>query len=514
MSNKASNQVHELIHALTPAEKRYFKLFAERHSGTGKNNYLRLFEAIEKQEDYDEDALLKKFRKSPFVNHFSIAKNRLYHQILRSLDAFHAESSVDAEIRSYLHYVEILFHKNLHRQCSRLLNTAQKLASKYQNHDAGLRILKWQKKLVETKNHEVNEPEIIHEQDRIIERLEAENTLWKLKSEVFSDLFRSGQIRDDQKAKDTRKILQKLEEYAVSDDDFETAYLMHHVRSAVFFSLSDYAACKEELLANRSLIERNLHIAKDDPLSYHSVLINLIYVSAKLNDMDAVRNFLAESRDLPTKLKIASTPYIDFRLFSDTYGLELAICSLTANTERGKELIETIPTELHKWEAQLSDVKKAAFLHGLSVMHFTLGDFNGALKRNNELLNTVKMDHAEDQVLFAHMMHAILHFELGHIDLLSSIEKSLTRYLETREKRYRFETHFLNLVHCLRRQSGKKAISKCFEKFKEEITPLEQEPFEKVAFEFFDFVAWAESAIESSSYREHVAERSHMRNVL
>ncbi|HKK39540.1 MAG TPA: hypothetical protein VJ949_08985, partial [Cryomorphaceae bacterium] len=62
MSNKASNQVHELIHSMTPAEKRYFKLYAERHSGNSKNNYHLLFQAIEDQDEYDEESILKRFK--------------------------------------------------------------------------------------------------------------------------------------------------------------------------------------------------------------------------------------------------------------------------------------------------------------------------------------------------------------------------------------------------------------------------------------------------------------------
>lgn len=514
MSNKASHQVHELILALTPAEKRYFKLFAERHSGSGKNNYLLLFEAMEKQDEYNEEAILKRFENASFVKHFSIAKNRLYHQILKSLDAFHAESSAEAEVSNYLHYVEILFHKNLHKQCSRLLSTAEKLAEKHGNHIAMLRVLKWQKRLIESKSHETEESEIIRKLEFTLTHIKNENRLWKLKSRVFSTLFKSGPIRDNQNALEAEKLLKELSKMKGRAQDFESEYLVHHIRSAVYFSLSDYEKCKSELLRNLRLIEKNLELVKDEPLHYHSVLINLIYVSAKLNDFQAVNSFLTESRALPETLKLSPSPYIEFRLFTDTYGLELAICNLTGDTARGKELVQTIPDQLNEWDYRLSDVKRAAFLHGLAVMHFTMGDYSGALRWNNELLNSVKMENAEDLVLFSHMFHAILHLELGHLDLLVSIEKSLKRYLETRDKRYRFETHFLRLLKCIRVSKGAEMIRQCIQNFHDEILPMEHESYEKVAFEYFDFTAWAEAKANGTPFREKVSERSAFRNVL
>ena len=54
MANKASQQVHELISSLTPAEKRYFKLYADRHSSKSKNNYSKLFDAKDAQQENDE----------------------------------------------------------------------------------------------------------------------------------------------------------------------------------------------------------------------------------------------------------------------------------------------------------------------------------------------------------------------------------------------------------------------------------------------------------------------------
>src|SRR5436190_8087617 len=111
MPSKAHDHVHRVIRSMTRAEKRYFKLYTGRHVLEGQSNQQLLFDAIAAMDDYDESALLARFRHEAFTNRFAITKRRLYETILRSLGAFHAESSVDSRLSRLLHQVEILYKR-------------------------------------------------------------------------------------------------------------------------------------------------------------------------------------------------------------------------------------------------------------------------------------------------------------------------------------------------------------------------------------------------------------------
>ena len=54
MSNIKKEPLHGLIRSLTSSEKRFFKLFANRNTQGKENKYILLFDAISKQETYDE----------------------------------------------------------------------------------------------------------------------------------------------------------------------------------------------------------------------------------------------------------------------------------------------------------------------------------------------------------------------------------------------------------------------------------------------------------------------------
>ena len=71
MSKKVKESLHELIKALTKSEKRYFKLMSSRHTSGLENNYVILFDFIEKQNEYDENQIFKFFKGEAFLNKFS-----------------------------------------------------------------------------------------------------------------------------------------------------------------------------------------------------------------------------------------------------------------------------------------------------------------------------------------------------------------------------------------------------------------------------------------------------------
>ena len=59
---KVQNYLHELIKNLSQTEKRYFKLLAKQQTPSKKNDYIRLFEEIDKQEVFNEKPLKKNLK--------------------------------------------------------------------------------------------------------------------------------------------------------------------------------------------------------------------------------------------------------------------------------------------------------------------------------------------------------------------------------------------------------------------------------------------------------------------
>src|ERR1041385_4295232 len=109
---KPKDDLFRLVKSLTKNEKGYFKKYSANAADGKSSNSIKLFDAIDKQEEYDEAKIKLKFRKENFVKQLHVAKNYLFGQILESLESYH--SSVDSELQSILHRVEIMHAKGLY----------------------------------------------------------------------------------------------------------------------------------------------------------------------------------------------------------------------------------------------------------------------------------------------------------------------------------------------------------------------------------------------------------------
>lgn len=124
-----SDQLFRLIKSLDPSEKGYFKKFARSYGKA--QNYLLLFDAIDAQEVYDEQWLIQKFKKQPFVRQFSVAKHHLWELVLRALRQYRSEHSKFVRLNTLLENGEILFEKGMYEESMRSWDKAAKLAEEY-----------------------------------------------------------------------------------------------------------------------------------------------------------------------------------------------------------------------------------------------------------------------------------------------------------------------------------------------------------------------------------------------
>src|SRR5690606_31812970 len=114
-----SEQLFTIIKSLSKAEKRNFRLYVQRLPSNENVQYVRLFDILDKADDYDEKAVLAKMGnlgKAQFVN----IKRHLYTQILKSLRLIF-EDIRSIKVREQIDFAHILYSKGLYLQAYKLL---------------------------------------------------------------------------------------------------------------------------------------------------------------------------------------------------------------------------------------------------------------------------------------------------------------------------------------------------------------------------------------------------------
>ncbi len=516
MSNKVSTHLFQLIKSLTKPEKRYFKLYSSRHTIGDKNNYQILFDAIDKQSEYNEDAIKAKFEKEAFIKKFSIAKSRLYDAILRSLDAYHANSSIDAQLKRLLHCSEILYKKTLYSQSFKTLRSAKKLAYKYEKHTTLLEIFMWEKMLIEKDNYteidEENLKQIINDDRIALQKISHFNEYWNIKSRLFYILNKKGKARTQEELEEFKEIIDNT--LLKSEDKaqyYETKYLYYHIYSAYYFGIGDYSKSYKNLIKNVELIEDNIEMFKEEPNVYFSVLTNVIYVGSQLKKYDEVFLYLNKLRNLPEKMVIHNNEDLDIKLFSSAYSIELTIHYLTGNFEKGIELVPIIEEGFRLYKNKINNVRKAYIFFNIAILYFGAQDYSNALKWINKLLNDVDIDKTEDIHCFAQILNLLIHIELNNKRLIPYALRSTYRYLTTRNRVYKFENIVISFINKILKIKDEEKLENAYTNLLSELKSLKKDNFEKTAFEYFDFISWAESKVKRKSFKEIIIEKAKLK---
>jgi hypothetical protein len=507
MSTRVKNSVHELIHSLTKSEKRYFKLFSSRHIIGESNNYVLLFDYIEKQSEYDEDQLFKDFKGEAFLNKFSITKKRLYDQILASLDAFHSNASIEAQLRTMLHSVDILYKKSLYDQCNDILRSAEKLALKNNLYIILMEIGKKKKRLLENKGYTSIDIENIHEilkQDEYyMNKEELYNKLWSIKSKLFHQLGQKGSSRNQEDINTFKIIMEELiHSNKLEDFDAETAYLYHHTYSAYYFALNDFNACLNHLTTNIQAFETNKTHLQQHPNSYFSTLTNAIFVAEKLENHKRATQLLNQLKSWSNQLDATTNEDLKLKLFSSINSIEINIYLRRGEYQKAETLIPIVETGIRLYQDKLTIQRRCYLEFKLAVIYMGLQNFQKALKWINEILNNKELDQKQDIYGYTMILDLLVHLELKHHDLLPYSIKNTMRFLKGRNRLFAVEKVLLQFISKLHKTKDLLDQETIWEEIYIELNKLNQVEPESTALEYFDFRAWAESKFKRKSFQD------------
>ena len=501
---KASDKLFQLINSLTKQEKRYFKINSGRH----KKNYMKLFDAVAKQEKYDEMAIRALFRKEPFIKRLDAVKDYLYEMVLKSLDAYHTENSINARLKKQLHCVEILYKKGLYKQCSELLMRAKKITLSYEKQTELLEILEWERQLLRvTLNIKTIESElykVFEYEQAAIEKYKNLSEYTHIADKMFLRL-RKGERQKKHAFKEYATIIAhplfKSEKKALS---FAAKMHFYRIQTAYYFAVADhkngYRYAKKllelfELYPNQTILRQ-----KD----YALALFNFLVGQRALRKTAAFFTTLNKIRSMPVK-------HVNLRadIFIFTNDLEFVMYRDYGQYYKGYLKIPDVEKGLKQFDAQIRKDKRLNLYYSIFLFCFGTEKYNTALTWMNKILNDTNTEIMFTQHCFARITNLILHYEMGNMDLLEYLVKSTYRFLHKRNALHKFETCVLDFIRKkLVMINSQQDLIVAFKELKTDLQEITKNPFEERALVYFDFISWLESKIESRSFAEIVRENA------
>ena len=505
MANSYSDALFELIKSLSKSEKRYFKIYSSRHTIGEKNNSVILFDCISKMNTYEEEKIFSQFKGEAFLNKFSITKNRLYQQILNSLDSFHAHDSIDNELNKSIHSAELLFNKGLYHQSKKLLDSAKRKAIKHNKKQILLYVIDKQKRFVEKGIYAAagisDLDELVKEERKVLKGLEVQSILWHIKGNLFKKINNLGTVRSKDDLMALNEIILPLDGIEVDEHDIDNQYLYQHILSGYYFTINQLDKCYLHLKENIKLFGNNKHMIEASPNNYFSVITNFIYTCTKLRKYNQADEYLAIF--INNKKDFLENRDLEIKYFSSRYSLELSLLLEKGEIDKAEALIPAIEEGYLAFEGKISYVRQAYLNFQIGIVLLSKEDYHGALKWINLILNDSKLSQKQDIYCFAQLIQLIIHFELKNYRYLPYVINSTKRSLKDRNRIYKFEEVFLKLIQKIKFDHLNPIdIEEIFRSIEKDIDDLKADEFEKTVFEYFDFAAWLKSKILRKTYLE------------
>ncbi|MCH8317958.1 MAG: hypothetical protein IIA88_05590 [Bacteroidetes bacterium] len=491
---KTPEYLYYLIKSLTKSEKGYFKKHTAKHA-----NYIKLFEAIDKQKQYDEAEIKRAFADELFVKQLTTAKNYLYNLILDCFRAYHTERSIDIQLKNLLINSEFLYEKGLYAQCSKVLAKAKKIAAKYENHLRILEILQWEELVRDTilniTASEKKSDEVLAEEKQMLEVYKNSTEYRGLDNTLHSLLSKEGAAR----SQDHIKKIEKIMDHPLLSNEAQALSIQakshyYNIYGAYFLLKGDdmnrYKCEKNHV----GLIEAHPEQIQEYLSGYIAGLINLIIVYIDIKKYAEALHTLAKLRAIPQTYSVSER--IELKIFTESYMIELALYLEAKHYEKALASVVEIEKGLKRFSGKISKEYELVFYNNIANLYFVVGRYPDSLEWVNKILNDTQVSIRQDIYCFARIFNIIIHYELGNKDLLEYLDKSAYRFLDKRGRLYKVETAFLTFFQKkIPKIIGKKELVMAFKDFKKELEQIFKDPFERKALEYFDVISWVDGKI-------------------
>lgn len=508
MAKTPSDKLFRLIRALSPSEKRYFRLFmGQKAEGEGKYQYQQLFEAIAEMEAFDEAALKQKIYKNqpPEGKKYSELKAYLYDLVLKCLQSFDEQQSVEYRLNHLLQSVAVLYKRGHYDDCRDLLHKAAKLARQYESFAHLLEVIRWEKQLAYTRMdvdflHKQLE-QLQFEEDRALELLRNAVDYRKSFFQVYTTIKREAQHR----GYDRLTLLQDI----VNQESFEdpdraeshkARVTYYRTLNLYYYATLEYEQFYESGQKLIALLESQPHFLRENISDYIAALSNLILSCGMLQRYDEVHTALAKLRNLSP-----ITEDDRRKIHRQYYTNKFALCSYTGEFAEAKLEMDRCLQEAAGFNSH--DYETASFYFQFCTICLGCGDYDRALQYLNEWHNQPRSVDREDLQSLARILALILHFEMGNTVLLDSLLRSATRFLQKKNRLYDLERRFIHFMSELIRQPGTREQQQVFRKMKLDLQELVHLPGAKTVLQTFDLEAWLDAKVNGQTFAATVAQK-------
>ncbi|MBK9984058.1 MAG: hypothetical protein IPP15_17100 [Saprospiraceae bacterium] len=506
-----SEQLFTIIKSLTKAEKRNFRLYVQRLQSNEDVLYVRLFDLLDKMEDYDEEVVLEKLGdmpKSQFVN----IKRHLYTQVLKSLRLIH-ENIESIKVREQIDFAHILYSKGLYLQAFKLLDRVKEMMPEGGHDLLRLEIIEFQK-FIEERHITRSRKKAGKVQSLLIESEQQESRvsnlvlLSNLKIKIHGWYIETGHVRDQKDHFTVKKYFEsELRKVRTTNLSVTEEIYLQQSYMWFYYILLDFEKCYQHARLWVSAFDEHPAFMIEDPVLYMRGLSYELTSLYSMRDYHRYVNVL----DKFEAFTISHEKYFDMTgqiiSFLYLYTAKINRHFLEGSFEEGLALVPEI-NKLVKRYGRFIDVHRImVFNYKTAWLYFGSGSPEHSIEYLNKIVNLQAAGHLRTDIqCYARLMQLMAHFELGHYNLLEHLVSSVGRFFSKMRDLNEVQRTLFNFFRN-NLDVKKQELNHNLQSLRKEIIRLEKNPFEGRTFHHLDIIAWIDSRIEGKTVGEMIRRR-------
>ena len=488
-----------LIKSLNKNEKGYIKKTAFKQGVEG-SNFIKLFNAIDRQTAYDEKKLLKKEK---YIKQLPRLKNYLYERILVSLEFYHSGNNKEIQLRHLLNRVQLLFDKGFYDQCKKLLNKAKETAILFERFCQLLEILEWER-LLTIEKLAVNDLEQLSQLEmKVLAQLENIGFYKSAYDRVSLLYTKTILIRNDRENWQFKKIISgKYFENEKNATSITAKILLFKTIGKYLSALDDKKNYLHYARKAVELMEHNPEYTNQNVLQYIKVLNNLIVTLGENKKIEERWKAVQKLKNIPEDYPSANNEKIRSIIFMRSLIRDFYFFQSAGEFDKSFQLVSSIEEGLQRYHHLISTTHTLMFYYSISYSCFIEGKYKKSLDWINKIINAKLSVETIAFHNYSRILNMIIHYELKNFDLLEYLIRSTRKFLGKQQKLYGIEQAFIVCMEkIILHRSSDLEERLIFQDFRNYLDRM-KDPLEKNILEYFDFPAWIESKIQHRTFLE------------
>jgi hypothetical protein len=456
----------------------------------GENNYIRLFDAIEHQKEYDEEKIKSQFKKETFISHLPSEKHYLYQQVLDSLNAFHKNRTFLTRFCNTLMTVETLYNKGLFEQCKRIIKKAKVEAYETEKFSTLKLLVRWEILLYIKDEDVVNLYKSFDEELRILEMIRIQSVLMRIAFKIQVEMYK-GKVAPSF----TKAVEAELRTHYPPPKEVNSFWARYYYYSSMglIYSIQDKA--KERLVcyhAINDLMQQEKAFIVDLPHIYHTNINNLVNLMLTMEKYDEVMPLVREQRSFMQTYRIKN-PALSKKILINTWESELLLLYKKGVYEVGSAVIKRIEPELKKISLTFSP-SMFDLLFMMAVISFSDDDHRSAIKWLNKILNTEReMNIRIELRINTRLLYLVVLHEKEDL-FFDNQYQSVKRFL-SQEKKHQGAMRILEIIRLIAdtkpTEQKRKRMRQLYKQIRADSKKISADSIDRQ----FDFVEWIESKL-------------------